>query len=75
MKNEAIKAVIKYEIDQGGDAYEMLTDGYDGNIDAYIAEYESDFSAEVMSDGSIIVTHYSGGRPWIVTDGEVVRGW
>lgn len=75
MLNDAIKSVIKYEIEKGGDAYEMLMDGYNGDIDGYIADYENDYSAQFMSDGRIKVTHYSGGRPWFVEDGNVIYGW
>lgn len=74
-KSEAIKAVIAYEIEQGQEVYEMLQDGYSGDVEAYIADYAGDYTAEEREDGTIVVNHISGGRPWIVEDGRIERDW
>ena len=72
---DPIEAVIRFEIKQGQAAYEMLMDGYRGDIEEYIADYAGDYEAKQMEDGSVVVTHVAGGRPYIVKDGEVTLGW
>lgn len=66
-KRSAIKEVIIHEIEKGQAAWEMVQDGYAGDIEAYIEDYIGDYSAEETEDG-IIVRHVAMvGKTWLVT--------
>lgn len=67
---EAIDTVIDEEIEAGGAAYEMLQDGYGGDVDAYKAEYKGGYTADMMADGAVRVRHAAGGE-WYVEDGVI----
>lgn len=69
---EIIRKVIEYEINRRQDAYEMLMDGYAGNIEAYIADYANDYEVENITTGIYKVCH-ANGHSWVVEDGKVER--
>lgn len=70
-KEQAIIAVLEYEIDKGQEAYEMLMDGYDGCRRAYVADYASDYEAEETVDGIVVTLPYSGKRWMVMADGSI----
>ena len=71
MKNiEAIRAALRFEISQGQAAYEMLQNGYAGNIDNYIADYERDYITEDTPNGVIVRQDY----PELLYPAYIVNG-
>ena len=69
---DIIRMVIEYEISRRQAAYEMLTDGYAGDIEAYIADYAADYEVEEVTTDTYEVCNHTG-QSWIVEDGEVER--
>lgn len=69
---EAIKKVIEYEIGRQQAVYEMLTDGYSGNLEAYIRDYADDYTTEETEDGIVVTLEHSGER-WLVTESLVTK--
>lgn len=64
MKNyEAIKEVIKYEINQYQSAWEMYHDGYDENFDLYFDDFKDDYETYV-GDTNTVVYHPISGMAW-----------
>lgn len=57
---EAIEKVIRDEVAQGQSAWEMVQDGYGGDIDAYIEDYIGDYDCTEW-DGVITVYRTYGG--------------
>lgn len=41
--NDIIEKVIRHEIDKGQSAWEMVQNGYGGDIEGYIADYRGDY--------------------------------
>ena len=64
--------VIEYEVSRRQEAYEMLTDGYAGDIEAYIADYEGDYEVEKVTTDTYKVSTPNG-CSWVVEDGNVER--
>ena len=69
---DIIKMVIEYEINRRQEAYEMLTNGYAGDIEAYIADYTEDYEVEEITTDTYKVCNKTG-QSWIVEDGAVER--
>lgn len=69
---EAIKAVMNYEFERGQALYEMVTDGYNGDINAYADDYVADYEAEETEDGIVVKLDHTGER-WLVTETLVTR--
>ena len=55
---QAIRAALRFEIEQGQAACEMLQDGYNGDIAAYMADYEQDYITENTPAGVIVRQDY-----------------
>lgn len=74
-KLEAIEMVLRSDVSEGQDAWEMVQDGYCGDIDAYIQDYKDDYMVE-ESDGVVIVSRigYPNDEPrWFIENGTVRR--
>lgn len=71
-KREAIERVLRYEVDKRQSAWEMVQNGYNGDIEEYIADYAIDYDAEEVTTDTFRVSHPSG-CSWVVEDGEVER--
>lgn len=74
-KLEAIEMVLRSDVSEGQDAWEMVQNGYCGDIDAYIQDYKDDYTAE-ESDGVVIVSRigYPNDEPkWFIENGTVRR--
>ena len=71
-KREVIERVLRYEVDKRQSAWEMVQNGYNGDIEEYIADYASDYDAEEVTSGTFRVSHPNG-CSWVVEDGEVER--
>lgn len=69
-KREAIAEFLKNRIDLGDAEYEMVTDGYDGNVEAYIRDYEDDF--EVVEINGIGYIHRKDYDEYYEVSGERV---
>ena len=67
-KREAIAEFLKNRIDLGDAEYEMVTDGYDGNVEAYIRDYEDDF--EVVEINGLGYIHRKDYDEYYTVDGE-----
>ena len=50
----AVERFLKQEVEKGQDAWEMVQDGYDGDIEAYIKDYINDYVALNTPDGITI---------------------
>lgn len=50
----AVERFLKQEVEKGQDAWEMVQDGYDGDIEAYIKDYINDYVALNTPDGTTI---------------------
>lgn len=61
---EAIERVIRAEVAQGQAAWEMVQDGYNGNIEEYIADYFGDY--DCTEQGGVISVYRTYG-------GEITR--
>lgn len=69
---EAIKAVIEYEFERGQATYEMITDGYNGDLEAYATDYAADYIAEETEDGVVVILEHTGEK-WLATDALVTK--
>lgn len=69
---DVIRKVMEYEVGRRQEAYEMLTDGYAGDFEAYVEDYAEDYEVEEITTGTYRVFTASG-LSWIVEDGEVER--
>ena len=69
---DIIRAVIEYEANRRQEVYEMLKDGYNGDIETYIADYAQDYEVEEVTTDTYNVCNQTG-QSWIVEDGEVER--
>lgn len=57
---EAIEKVLRDEVAKGQSAWEMVQDGYDGDIEAYIEDYIRDFDCEEDSGVITVYRTYGG---------------
>lgn len=62
---EAIVRVLRSEVARKQEAWEMVEDGYGGDIEAYIADYIGDYEAEEHDD-HWIVTRIGYDEHWTV---------
>lgn len=69
---DIVRAVIEHEIGRKQEAWEMLVDGYAGDIEAYIADYADDYDVEQVTPYTYKVMNQVG-HSWIVEDGDVER--
>ena len=71
---QAIHAALRFEISQGQAAYEMLQDGYNGDIAAYMADYERDYITEETPHGVIVRQDYPETLyPAYIVNGDTVE--
>ena len=69
---DIIRRVIEYEVNRRQEVYEMLTDGYAGDIEAYLTDYAGDYDVEEVTTDTYKVCNLTG-QSWIVEDGKVGR--
>lgn len=67
-RSELIEQFLINRIDMGQSEYEMLMDGYDGDTEAYIADYKDDFDVVLIGYNAYI--HRKGYNEYY----EVVSG-
>ena len=71
-RDAVIAQVMRAEIAERKQAWEVFTDGYGEDFDAYFADYKDDYTVEHREDG-LIVSHIAGGHPWRVVDSVTVE--
>lgn len=72
--NEIIRAFLLEQIEAGQAAFEMVQDGYNGDVDEYVADYSGDYEV-ITENGETIVHRIDYPEYWEMTGAGFVKMW
>ena len=71
MANEIIREFLEARVKAGQSEYEMMTDGYNGDFEAYAADYADDYKV-VTKNGETVIKRVGYDEYYTVTGEKIM---